>query len=689
LFKTAEPDKNKYSIKLIHKFEEDIQYSSAAAGNIKADSLDNIWFATLPALYKVNAKNLKIEKFIAENCHDIGMNKIYFDNNNCLWIYSSNGLFRFDVVKNEFTSFNTEDGLANEIINGIIDDNRGYLWITTPTGLSKFDKKEENFNNFFRSSDFEAHKFIGITEFDNTQGRQIAFLTSKGFLSYFPDIINKHIPKIVITRFTLFGKEHELDSLIYHKKEIILNYDQNFIAFDFAALDFVDPAKNKYAYKMEGLDKEWTYIDAGNRKANYTNLDDGEYVFRIIASNNDKIWNQAGIAVRIIIIPPWWKTPIAYSLFLIAGVLLFILFIKMRERNLRNEKRILEMKVVERTAEINRQKEEIAAQRDDIEKQRDMIELQKNEVEAQRDIATRQRDQIAKQKQEITDSILYASRIQNAVLPPDDLLSKSLPNHFILFKPRDIVSGDFYWASFKEDKTIIAAADCTGHGVPGAFMSMLGITFLNEILRKEIEDAAQVLDHLKAYVIKSLHQTGKENEAKDGMDIALCIIYHQTGKLEFAGAYNPLYIVRKTANNFPNRKLNVHEIANEVFKLPAKEESCEEYQNYQLIQLKADRMPIGIYLKKKKFQVKSFDFQSGDCLYIFSDGYIDQFGGENGKKLMSKNFKRILLRIQDYNMVEQKAILEELLSLWQNAPMQFGNSPNSQVDDILVIGVKL
>jgi serine phosphatase RsbU (regulator of sigma subunit) len=281
--------------------------------------------------------------------------------------------------------------------------------------------------------------------------------------------------------------------------------------------------------------------------------------------------------------------------------------------------------------------------------QKEEIEAQRDEIEAQRDQVTLQRDQIQKQKEEITDSILYARRIQNAVLPPEDFRNTILPEHFILNKPRDIVSGDFYWMGTKDDKIIAVAADCTGHGVPGAFMSMLGVSFLNEIVNKtDVIEPGQILNILRENIIRALHQTGKEGENKDGMDISLSVIDYIKGEVKFAGAYNPLYVLRQ----------------NEV------------------LEVKADRMPIGIYLEKNdKFQTQIMPFQKGDTLYMLSDGYVDQFGGPEGKKLKAKPFKDLLLTLQGLTMEQQKMRLDEFNKKWMEGYVQ--------IDDILVVGIRL
>jgi len=265
-------------------------------------------------------------------------------------------------------------------------------------------------------------------------------------------------------------------------------------------------------------------------------------------------------------------------------------------------------------------------------------------------------DEIEEKNLEITDSIHYAKRIQFAVLPSEKIISKNLPEHFILFKPKDIVSGDFYWVAKKANKFIVAAADCTGHGVPGAFMSMLGITFLNEIVtNKGIISANEILNHLRNNVMNALGQTGKDDEAKDGMDIALCVIDFEKNELEYSGAYNPLYMIH----------------------------------NEELTEVKADRMPIGIYGEKEEsFTLNKIKLEKGNTIYIFSDGYVDQFGGPEGKKFKSVSFKKLLTSIQNRSMKDQKAILEETIEDWKNFPNEHGKN-YEQIDDIVVIGIRI
>jgi serine phosphatase RsbU (regulator of sigma subunit) len=302
----------------------------------------------------------------------------------------------------------------------------------------------------------------------------------------------------------------------------------------------------------------------------------------------------------------------------------------------------LEQKVEERTREIQQQKEEISSQRDAIEDQRNLLADKNDSLEEAY-------KEIQAQKKHTTDSIIYAKRIQNAILPPLTLIEKILPNHFLLYKPKDIVSGDFYWADKTQNKTIIAAVDCTGHGVPGAFMSIIGSNQLDYAVRtKKAKTAAEILDSLNEGVETALRQETGHVNIRDGMDIALCLIDFKTLELEFAGANNPLYLVR----------------------------------NGELTTYKADKNAIGSYSEypDKKYTNHEIQLQKDDVIYIFSDGYADQFGGPKGRKFMYSNFKELLTKIAPLPIEEQHVIVDEEFENWRGTEVQ--------VDDILVIGIK-
>ena len=387
----------------------------------------------------------------------------------------------------------------------------------------------------------------------------------------------------------------------------------------------------------------------------------------------------------------------------IIGFLFMVLLVIFVYRNYRN-KRKANLLLSKQNFEINQQKEEITAQRDEIEAQRDMVMIQKNHIE--------------EQKQEITDSINYAKRIQQAILPDfiqlfgnsiqssvnsnqtvqdSNVINKQNTNnktpntdyrlpvteYFILFKPKDIVSGDFYWTTRVNEWLIVTVADCTGHGVPGAFMSMLGVSFLNEIVRKkEVTKASDVLDHLRTSIIEALSQAGDASTSsatsgmKDGMDIVLCAINTTNNTLQFAGANNSLYIVSSS---------NLEGFSEQSAKANNEQQTFRQAQctatNNKLFELKPDKQPVAIYEHMTPFTNHIIQLNSGDTLYLMSDGYQDQFGGLKGKKFLSKNLKQLLLDNCQLPMPEQKQILEKTLVEWIGE--------GEQIDDITILGIRI
>ena len=283
---------------------------------------------------------------------------------------------------------------------------------------------------------------------------------------------------------------------------------------------------------------------------------------------------------------------------------------------------------------------ELAERKRQIEEINSDLEIKNAEI-------LRQKDIIEQKNQSITDSIQYASRIQTAVLPPISFLTDWGIENFILYKPKAIVSGDFYWGVKKTAKIIVAAGDCTGHGVPGAFMSMLGHAFLDEIINtREIDNAATVLNILRDEIIDTLKQKGTTGEARDGMDISLVILDLKAGMLDYAGANNPLYIIRDN----------------------------------KLIKYQADRMPIGIhFISFTPFTNRNIEIKKGDYIYLFSDGFADQFGGPKGKKFMYKPFQDLLLRNHIKPMELQKEVLDNTFEKWKGE--------REQVDDVMIIGM--
>ena len=361
--------------------------------------------------------------------------------------------------------------------------------------------------------------------------------------------------------------------------------------------------------KLEGADKDLQPVTDQTR-AIYPALPPGKYTFNVIARNSQGIWNSKPVSFQFIIKPPFYLTWWFILISVVLIVVFVVMYIKIREQNLRKEKIILEEKVKVRTAEVVQKSEEIE------EKNRD-----------------------------ITASIRYAERIQRAMLPKEDTFKET----FVLFMPKDIVSGDFYWMYDNGDLQFIAVVDCTGHGVPGAFMSIIGHNSLNKIVREYgLIRPSAIVDQLNIEVMKALMQR-HEKAITDGMDLALIAFNKKNFTLEFAGAFNPLYVVRK----------------GEVFFY------------------RGDRYPIGMtsMVERKNFTNQIVDIQPGDMVYMCSDGYADQFGSDAVKKYKSANVKKLLSEIWYLPVNEQKNKLEKEIFDWKGAL--------DHVDDILFIGTKI
>ncbi|MCP4311960.1 MAG: SpoIIE family protein phosphatase [Bacteroidetes bacterium] len=274
---------------------------------------------------------------------------------------------------------------------------------------------------------------------------------------------------------------------------------------------------------------------------------------------------------------------------------------------------------------------------------------------------------VLQQKQAITDSITYAKRIQSAVLPSPPYLDNILSDYFTIYKPKDIISGDFYWVREIDGFKVIIVADSTGHGVPGALMSMLGVTLLNEQFRTfGIRQPGVILGHLRNKVKEILVQEGSVNDQKDGMDMAIAIIDKENKELQYAGADRPLFLFRKKeplagAESIPY--------------------SSFENDDYELYAIKGDTQPIGIHWEEKQFTNHLIELKDHDSLYIFSDGIVDQFGGKKRKKFKTRNFKKLLLSVQSESMDDQKKLIEDAFDKWRGS--------NEQIDDVCVFGVRI
>ncbi len=607
--------------------------------HIFQDNRRNIWFSTQQGLYYYNGKILthltKNKTFSDEQ-----INSVTQDNHNNYWIATKEGIYYYN--NKEVKKIDKSKGLMSDNIYSITIDKTGdFLFIGSNQGLDKL-----NLKTFYSTKKIEVRHygkyegFLGLecnrnANYIDSLGR-IWLGTVDGITMYNPELdkINTVKPNTYITKILCNFQEYfdwsqysfGIDTITGLPIDLVLPYNKNHLTFQYAANSLTTPEKVRYKYMMQGVDDNWSPPESKN-EFDIPTLPPGKYTFKIKACNNDGLWNEIPTTFSFEISPPWYFTWWFLISVAIITIILIFIYIKYREAALRRDKFRLEKTVKERTTEVVKQKE---------------IVEQKNK--------------------DITDSINYAKNIQEAVLPTKEEIFKYFPESFLLYKPRDIVSGDFYWISHKNNKTYFAIADCTGHGVPGAFMSMLGIAFLDEIIGiNNTISASNMLNQLRENVILSLRQTGKEGEAKDGMDISLIIFDNEKQEIEFAGANNPIYIVRGEQNL-------------------TEEKNLTGFQNLLgLEELKGDNMPIGVHIKQQPFNSHTVKINNGDSIYMFSDGFADQFGGPLGKKFKYKQLKELLIKINHLPMPEQKILLENTIIEWRGE--------NPQIDDIMLAGI--
>ncbi len=560
------------------------------------DSENSLWIgSTGKGLTRMKDGDYKIYNLTEE----VTPTCIVEDKENKIWIGTERkGVL---VVKDTLIKrYSITDGLLSNAINLINVDDFNNIYIGTNRGMNKIVQAENKIYTYTRKIGFTGIETKSNASYKDSKGN-LWFGTINGAIKYSPELSRKcpFEPLTHIINMTVNGFEKDMvDGLK-------LRHNQNSIVFNYHSICLTNPEAVRYKIMLDGLESDWQ--DAADQTMiNYRFLPPNKYVFKVIAKNSADVWNSEPIKYEFEILAPFYQRAwfiVTASLLIITGI---ITFIKIRERNLIREKRILETKVKERTLALSEANEELALKNKDI-----------------------------------TDSIRYAKRIQFAILPPEIPFKDT----FILFKPKDIVSGDFYWITSQANKEFFAAVDCTGHGVPGAFMSFIGYTSLNKIVIEHgIHEPAEILNHLNEEVAIALRQKGEEAVA-DGMDLALVSYVPRSRELEYAGAFNPLIIIN----------------------------------DGEITEIKANRFAIGRSTEKEmKFTNHKIKIRKGDTIYLYSDGYSDQFGGEEGKKFKTQNLKSLLVAISSKSMEEQSVILEDTYEKWR------GNY--EQIDDILIVG---
>ncbi|MDP4273767.1 MAG: two-component regulator propeller domain-containing protein [Bacteroidota bacterium] len=570
------------------------------------DSQNDLWLATKSnCFFSLQANSRYNPKAMGE----FEMQAITEDSRHNLWAATyGDGLIELSPKK--FTLLNTEQGLKSDYCYCIIFDGKQNILTGHRMGISKVNI----FSHQVKTYGMDAG-IVGDCNYNavaKSQSGSIYFGTTNGVVRYNPDMDKKNniAPIPNITGVTVSDKPCDFT------EKVVLPYGIYKLRIDYVGINFKSPELVKYRYKLEGYDLNWSEMTS-SRYALFSRIEDGRYTFLLKAYNSDGICSQQPLRLTLIIKPPFWKTWWFICLALVFLVTLVYSIIKARERKQKQIQEYLKKLLDERTREVVEQKE--------------VIELK---------------------NRDITDSINYAQRIQACILPSVSKLEDNFSGSFVYYKPRDIVSGDFYWFDkIDTDRFIIVCADSTGHGVPGAFMSMIGTTLIKDIcLRKNVTAPSDILYRLDTELKSTLNQNIDAEKSNDGMDIIVCEINTSNYHVRIASAMRPVIIFK---------------------------EGQELYS-------KGSRTSVGgdyVREEEKNFKEDEFDLNKGDLIYMFSDGYPDQFGGPMGKKFKMVRLKNLFKEIYQLPMDEQ---FEQVKSTFENWKEDY-----DQIDDVLVMGIKL
>jgi len=596
-----------------YKKEKDKKLTSNSITAIKQLNDSILILGTKNGINLFNTQTKKVSKFYNKTN---GLNTDYItdvniESDSIIWLTSSNGLFKLNILNNHSDCFSSANiGFLNDFFYRIENLDKENILISSNYGIVKFNKKNHLFYNFGKKDGLPFYEF-------NTG----ASLADKDYI-YFGGIkgitrikkrqkTKSNFPiNVLITRVIVTTKDGINKTIYFPDSDSVYHFhSSDIIQIFYTITDYIYPKENQYKFKIENLNNSYSKATKNNFIF-ITGISSGEYTLSIKEQNCFKQYTNQPAILKFKISPNFWQTKfikflITFIIIIIISLVFSLFYIKEKKKNkaLKKENKKFE--------KINQQNK--------------ILEERANNLK---------------------DSLNYASKIIDAMLPAVNRLKEADPQSFIFFKPKDIVSGDFYWFVERNNHYYVAAVDCTGHGIPGAFMSIIGMNLLERFVNDGITDPSVILNLMNKHVILTLKKNLDSKHLKDGMDMSLCIIDKQHKILKFSGAYNPAYIIR----------------------------------NKNIIQLKGDRKTVGTVIDFTSFSSLNIKIQREDYIFLFTDGYTDQFGGPEHKKFKFKRFRELLLTINTFDANKKVEILQETLDNWKDG--------NEQVDDILIIGFK-
>lgn len=549
----------------------------------------------------------------------------YVDKEGVIWVGANGGISR--IEGDSVFNFKQYDGLPIESVFDIVEDDEGYFWLPSNFGIVKVAHKQLNDYAHGISDKIEwilnekgdglaSSECTGATTSVRTSEGKILVPTLEGVTMIDTKSVAPNLfpPPMRVNKLSIDGVERDIH------RPIVVSPGKHRYIFEYSGLSFLVPNRMDFKYQIIGYDQDWNPSD--ERRAIYTNLPPGKFTFKVIGSNNDGLWNNEGSSLDFEVKPYFYQTNTFIAIIIASLLLLSFGYTRWRTYSIRKRNSELENVVANRTLELRNVNSSLKEAYYEIEKK----------------------------NFDITSSISYARRIQQAMLPPTDLFKTLFDESFIIYKPLNIISGDFYWLDKVGNKTILAVADCTGHGVPGAFMSMVGNQLLDQIIVKNnITQPDEILVQLSKEIKNVLHHG--DTFVDDGMDLSICVLDRSTNTMQFSGAMSSIYYVN----------------------------------NNEFHEFKGDRKYIGGIDPRpnNQFTLHTVEFKSAFTLYLSSDGYPDQFGGPQGKKFMVKRFRELLKQIYKEPMEEQKHILENTIKEWMK------EANEEQIDDMQVLGIRI